>query len=154
MKIRRFYFAFAFVMERQINSPDFLSHLFSQWSCWASTSHNNRPHLRKQNKIPEILFRFHFRNSTERKSKILGLSSIFACNCFCEDGSGTLNAGNWSFGEFLLVFQGFQGSARWGKSLEFLSLVGKELRPLPVNFTTKLPIVRPFWVLHKDAIGP
>ena len=43
--------------------------------------------LTNKNKIPEIFFRFRFRNSTERKSQILGFLFIFACNYFCEDGS-------------------------------------------------------------------
>ena len=43
--------------------------------------------LTKQNKIPEIFFRFRFCNSTERKSQILGFLFIIACNYFCEDGT-------------------------------------------------------------------
>ena len=34
----------------------------SEWWCWARTCHNSRPYLRKLIKIPEIFFRFHFRN--------------------------------------------------------------------------------------------
>ena len=40
-----------------------------------------------KNKIPEIFFRFRFRNFTERKSKILGFLFSFACKRFCEDGT-------------------------------------------------------------------
>ena len=43
--------------------------------------------LTNKNKIPEIFSHFCFRNSTERKSQILGFLFIFACNHFCEDGS-------------------------------------------------------------------
>ena len=42
--------------------------------------------LTNKNKIPELFFRFRFRNQTERKSQIPGYLFIFACNCFCEDG--------------------------------------------------------------------
>ena len=40
-------------------------------------------------KIQEVFFSFRFRNSTERKSLIMGFLFLFACNCFCEDGTET-----------------------------------------------------------------
>ena len=55
MKIWGFVFAFAFVMARQINFPDFLSHLLSQRSCLAITSHNSRPHLQKKSNPRDVL---------------------------------------------------------------------------------------------------
>ena len=33
-------------------SPDFLSHLLSQWSCWAPASHSSRPHLQNNFNSP------------------------------------------------------------------------------------------------------
>ena len=47
MKIWGFLLAFAFVMERQINPPRFSFAFASHSTCWARTSHNNRPHSRK-----------------------------------------------------------------------------------------------------------
>ena len=89
MKIWRFYFAFAFVMERQINSPRF-SFVFAFVMVMLGTHKPQQQATHTNiNKIPEIFFRFRFRNSTERKSQILGFI-FFACNYFCEDGTRLL----------------------------------------------------------------
>ena len=74
-------------MERQINSPRF-SFAFAFVMIMLGT---HRPQqqatLTKKIKISEIFFRFRFRNAIQRKSQILGFLFIFACNCFCEDGT-------------------------------------------------------------------
>ena len=90
-------------MERQINSPRF-SFAFAFIMVMLGTHKpQQQATLTNKNTIPEIFFRFRFRNSTERKSKILGFLFLFACNCFCEDGS--LDCENFcplqgSFGSF------------------------------------------------------
>ena len=59
--------AFAFVMERQIDSPRF-SFAFAFVMVMLGTHEpQQQATLTNKNKIPEIFFRFRFRNSTERK---------------------------------------------------------------------------------------
>ena len=93
MKIWRFDFAVAFVMERQMNSPRFSFAFTFVMVMLGTHKPQQQATLTNKNKIPEIFFRF--RNSTERKSQILRFLFIFACKYFCEDGS--LKSSNDSF---------------------------------------------------------
>ena len=58
--------------------PDCLSHLFSYWSCWPRTSHNNRPHLRIKIKSQRFSFAFVIQQRENPKSREFYL--FFACN--------------------------------------------------------------------------
>ena len=68
MKIWRFYFAFAFVMERQINSLRF-SFAFAFVMVMLGTHKQQQQAILTKIKLPEIFFRFRFRNSTDRGQK-------------------------------------------------------------------------------------
>ena len=108
MKIRRFSFAFAFVMERQINSPRFSFTFAFKIIMLGTHKPEQQATLTNKNKIPEIFFLFHFRNSTERKSQIMGFLFIFACNCFCEDGSCCPSVFLWlNFQRFVLLWSSY-----------------------------------------------
>ena len=87
MKIWGFVFTFAFVMERQINSPGFSFAFAFAMIMLGTDKPQQQALLTKYIKIPEIFFCFRFRNAIERKSQILGFLFIFACNYFYEDGS-------------------------------------------------------------------
>ena len=64
MKIRGFVFAFAFVLERQANSPR-CSFAFA-FVMSKSSLHHQQTTLTNKNKISKIFFRFRFRNPAER----------------------------------------------------------------------------------------
>ena len=95
MKIWRFYFAFAFALERQIKSPRFSFAFAFVMIMLGTHKPQQQATLTKKKKIPEIFIRFRFRNSTERKSSIMGFLFLFACNCFCEDGNPPCRILRW-----------------------------------------------------------
>ena len=72
MKIWRFSFAFAFVLERQINSPRVSFAFVFVMVMLGTRKLQQQATLTNKNKIPDMFFRFRFCNSTERKSKNQG----------------------------------------------------------------------------------
>ena len=66
------------VLEAKSISPDFILQLLSQWSCWACTSHNSKPHLQNKYKAKRFYFAFAFviQQGETLKSRILYLFSL------------------------------------------------------------------------------
>ena len=88
MKMWRFYFAFAFVMERLINSPQilfricFVMVMLGKWRLQQQAILTN-----KNIKSQRFSCAFAFVIQQRENPKSWDLFSFFACKCFCEDGN-------------------------------------------------------------------
>ena len=83
-----FFFAFPFAMQRQMLDSSRFSFVIA-FVVSMLGFHKPQPQATPttKNRIPDIFFRFRFRNPTMRKSQTHGNFLSFARNCFCEDGS-------------------------------------------------------------------